>query len=330
MNVFLKKLKKRADIISNIRNFFLELDVLEVETPTISNYRTTEVHLKSFKTFLVSEIEKKYSYKSRKKMWLITSPEYHMKRMIAKGSGAIYQICHSFRNGEIGNYHNPEFTILEWYRPEYNMFDLIEEVVSFLKIILGCKFVEKISYRDVYFNVVGIDPLFASKKDLIEKSKYFGIQNDIIFSNIKLKNEIEINNYLLELIFSLAVEPIIGMNNPLIVYHYPALQSQNSIINSDDSRLSNRFEVFFKGLELGNGCEELINFDNQKKIFENHNNFRKKLGLSVYPIDEFFVNSLKKINFLYSGIAIGIDRLIMVATKSKNINDVLTFPIKSS
>ncbi|XRY30709.1 MAG: elongation factor P--(R)-beta-lysine ligase [Buchnera aphidicola (Tetraneura akinire)] len=331
MNILFKNIKQRAEIISSIRKFFLNLNVLEVETPSISNYRTTEVHLSSFKTHLVSEIEKKSHCKKKKKMWLITSPEYHMKRMISEGSGAIYQICHSFRNGEIGNYHNPEFTILEWYRPKYNMFDLIEEVIFFLKKILHCKFVETISYRNIYLNVVGIDPLLVSKKDLIEKSKNLGIQDDVIFSNINLENKTEINNnHLLELIFSLAIEPVLGLKNPIIVYHYPASQSQNSTINSDDSRLANRFEVFFKGLELGNGCEELTDFDRQKEIFENHNLSRKKIGLSVYSIDKFFVNSLKKTNFLYSGIAIGVDRLVMILTNSKNINNVLTFPIKNS
>ncbi|WP_343152721.1 elongation factor P--(R)-beta-lysine ligase [Buchnera aphidicola] len=312
-NTSIEILIKRSLIISKIRNFFLKFSVLEVETPILNKYPVTDASLSQFMTTYTSPNKEK-----KCNLWLSTSPEYYMKRLLAAGSGPIYQISHSFRNGEKGDFHNPEFTILEWYRPGYLMHDLILEVVELLKLVLKCKKVEIISYQNIFLKYFKIDPLSASIKILKNIAKKLGISNLITLT----KN---VNN-LLEILFMKEIEPRIGKKYPICIYHFPRNQAALSAINVNDNRIADRFEFFFKGIELGNGFYELTDAKEQKKRFVMDNRKRKELGLPECILDVDFLDSLEKGTFpKCSGMAIGIDRLVMLALKHKKIHDVTSF-----
>ncbi|CAL4325546.1 elongation factor P--(R)-beta-lysine ligase [Buchnera aphidicola] len=314
-NTSIDILIKRSLIISKIRNFFSKLSVLEVETPILNKYPVTDPNLSQFvSTYFLPNKEKKYD------LWLSTSPEYYMKRLLAAGSGPIYQISHSFRNEEIGNFHNPEFTMLEWYQPGYLMHDLILEVIKLLKLIFKCKKVDVISYQNIFLKYFKIDPLSVSIKTLKNIAKKLGITNLIILT----KN---INN-LLEILFMKRIEPKIGKKYPICIYHFPRAQAALSAININDNRVADRFEFFFKGIELGNGFYELTDAKEQKKRFQIDNKKRIELGLPKSILDLDFLNALEKGKFpKCSGMALGIDRLIMLALKQKKIQDVIAFDL---
>lgn len=307
-------LKKRALIIKKIRNFFDSRNILEVDTPIMSNRTVTDTNISSFRTKLF--VSKKLKNKN---FYLITSPEYHMKRLLASGTGPIYQICKCFRNGEIGKYHNPEFTMLEWYRPGYNIFQLMQEVNDLLKDILCCPDGEMISYKDIFVKFLHIDPLSIDKKKLIKIAYQLGLQST-------LKNN-ESKDIILQLLFILKIEPNIGKIRPCFIYHFPKNQAALSKINYQDTRISERFELYFKQIELANGFDELIDNKEQLRRFKKENNKRLKIGLTKQKIDMYLLDSLKKMPQC-SGVAVGIDRLIMLALNIKNINNVLSFSIK--
>jgi lysyl-tRNA synthetase class 2 len=275
----IKNLIKRSRILSNIRLFFLERNIIEVETPMLSRSTVTDVNLIPFQTNFSC-----FNKIDKFKLWLITSPEYHMKRLLAAGSGAIYQICHSFRNEELGQYHNPEFTILEWYQPFYSMKKLMREIDNFLQIILKCQKSDKISYQDIFIKFLKIDPLCTNVSELHEISKKLKLDHLTC-----IENDL---NKLMQLLFTLTIEPFLGKDKPLFVYHFPAKQASLAAINSKDSRISERFEIFFKGIELGNGFYELTDFDEQKKRFIEDNKERISMNLPVQKIDAFLLSAL--------------------------------------
>ncbi|CRK85478.1 Elongation factor P--(R)-beta-lysine ligase [Candidatus Providencia siddallii] len=308
-------LLQRAKIINEIRRFFSDRCILEVETPAISQFTVTDVHLSPFKTYL----KKQGSKNENINMYLISSPEYHMKRLLAAGSGPIYQLCHSFRNKEIGRYHNPEFTILEWYRPHFDIYHLINEVDDFLQQILECSNTELLSYQQAFLRYLNIDPFSSEKNKLYEVAKSLNLENFI-------KQE-EDKDVLLQLLFTVGIEPYIGKEKPTTIYHFPATQASLAKISQEDHRVSERFEVYYKGMELANGFHELTDVIEQRRRFELDNNKRSALGLQVRKIDEYFLSALASGLPDCSGVAIGIDRLIMIALKAEKITDVITFPI---
>ncbi len=155
----INNLLKRAKIIAEIRRFFIDRGVLEVETPILSKFTVTDIHLLSFETQFVAPV-----IANNTKLYMITSPKYHMKRLLAAGSGPIYQIIKAFRNKEKGRYHNPEFTMLEWYRPHYDMYHLIDEVDDFLQQILDSQPTERISYQQAFQRYLNIDPIASELK----------------------------------------------------------------------------------------------------------------------------------------------------------------------
>ncbi|WP_343155139.1 elongation factor P--(R)-beta-lysine ligase [Buchnera aphidicola (Kurisakia onigurumii)] len=309
MKIFLHKSK----IINKIRLFFHEKNILEVDTPSLSRNTVTDSNLFPFKTFfkLENDTDKKLP------LWLVTSPEYHMKRLLSKGIGPIYQICHSFRNSEYGKNHNHEFLMLEWYLPFYDMFELMYEVNIFLQEILNCRKAEIISYKKIFIKYLNINPFDPDLKRIIKVSKKLGIHSSIL----KEKDFKSIFDSL----FFLGIEPYIGKSNPIMVYHFPYWHSSLAKLNFNDFRLSDRFEVYFKGLELGNGFCELIDYYEQKERFKQDIIDRKKKKLSTVKIDYRFLNVLKNKLPPCSGIAIGLDRLIMIILGLKNIRDVIYF-----
>ncbi|WMY94764.1 MAG: elongation factor P--(R)-beta-lysine ligase [Arsenophonus sp.] len=315
-NISIDNLLKRSKIIHEIRRFFIDRGVVEVETPILSKFAVTDVHLFHFETQFIAPL-----IHNNIKMYMITSPEYHMKRLVAAGSGPIYQIIKSFRNKEKGRYHNPEFTMLEWYRPNYDMYRLIDEVDDFLQQILDCAPTSRLSYQQVFQRYFEFDPLSLEleKKILCDAAFKLG------FSNAYKEKDKDI---LLQFLFTIGIEPYLGKEKPTVIYHFPASQASLAKISREDNRVAERFEVYFKGIELANGFCELTDKEENQRRFENDNKIRKTLGLSINPIDQYFLNALDQVMPDCSGVALGIDRLLMLALKIEKISDVISFSIE--
>ncbi|UAX42435.1 elongation factor P--(R)-beta-lysine ligase [Pasteurella canis] len=311
----IKNLLARAKIIAEIRRFFTDRGLLEVETPILSEFGVTDVHLSTFDT----EFNSPFAEQS-KKLWLSTSPEYHMKRLLAAGSGPIFQLCHVFRNEESGRHHNPEFTMLEWYRPHFDMYRLINEVDDLLQQILDCPPAESLSYQFVFQEYVGLDPLSVDREELIAKAKEYNL----------LSAAEEDRDTLLQFLFSTIVEPNIGKEHPIAVYHFPATQAALAQISSEDHRVAERFEFYYQGLELANGFHELTDVNEQLRRFEQDNVQRQKIGLPQRAIDKRLLAALQAGVPNCSGVALGVDRLLMIALQAQTIKDVIAFGIENA
>lgn len=308
-------LLKRANIIASIRRFFADRGVLEVETPAMSQATGTDVHLVPFQTHYIGP-----GMAQGTTLYMMTSPEYHMKRLLAAGSGPIYQLCRCFRNEERGRYHNPEFTMLEWYRPAYSMYRLINEVDDLLQQMLKCESAETISYQQLFLRHLNIDPLSADCSQLHEIAARFDFAN--------LADVEDDRDTLLQMLFTFGIEPYIGLEKPVVVYHFPATQASLARISLEDNRVAERFEVYFKGIELANGFYELTDAVEQRQRFEQENNKRKSLHLASHPIDENLLAALTAGMPESSGVALGIDRLVMLALGAEDLSDVMAFTVE--
>ncbi len=308
----IEKLRFRAKIINQIRQFFADLQVLEVETPAMSHTTVTDIHLHTFKTHFTGP-----DYASGQPLFLMTSPEFHMKRLLAAGSGSIYQICKSFRNEEHGRYHNPEFTMLEWYRVGFDHHDLMDEVDKLLQLVLQSGKATRLSYQQAFSDTIGICPLEASIQALQQAASCYGLSD--------IADNEQDRDTLLQLLFNVAVEPEIGLKNPVFIYDFPASQAALAKINSEDLRVADRFEVYFKGIELANGFHELDDAKEQLRRFSEDNRQRQNRGLEVQPIDYCLIEALKAGLPACAGIALGVDRLVMLAMGARHINDVTAF-----
>ena len=311
----IKNLLTRAKLIEEIRRFFTDRGLLEVETPVLSEFGVTDVHLATFSTEFISPFGEQ-----SKTLWLSTSPEYHMKRLLAAGSGPIFQIGKVFRNEEAGNRHNPEFTMLEWYRPHFDMYRLINEVDDLLQQILECPPAESMSYQFAFQQYVGLDPLSAEMSELVEKAKKYQL----------VDAEKENRDTLLQFLFSVVVEPQIGQEAPIVVYHFPASQAALAQISSEDLRVAERFEFYYKGLELANGFHELSDAREQLRRFQQDNLQREKMGLPVRAIDTRLLSALQAGIPNCSGVALGVDRLLMTAMGAEHIKEVISFAIDNA
>ncbi|MEQ5124571.1 elongation factor P--(R)-beta-lysine ligase [Morganella morganii] len=307
-------LLKRAKIVNEIRHFFADRGVLEVETPTMSQATVTDVHLRAFETQFTGP-----GAAQGITLYLMTSPEYHMKRLLAAGSGPIYQMGRSYRNEEAGRYHNPEFTMLEWYRPHYDMYRLINEVDDLLQQTLECESAESLSYQQAFLRYLDIDPLTAEKDKLREAAAKLDVSN--------IADTEEDRDIILQLLFMVGVEPHIGLEKPTFIYHFPASQASLAEISSEDHRVAERFEVYYKGVELANGFRELTDATEQRQRFERDNRKRASMGLPEQPIDENLLAALEHGFPECAGVALGIDRLIMLALGAERISDVIAFPV---
>jgi len=310
-----KNLLTRAKLLAEIRRFFTDRGLLEVETPVLSEFGVTDVHLATFSTEFISPFGEQ-----SKTLWLSTSPEYHMKRLLAAGSGPIFQIGKVFRNEEAGNRHNPEFTMLEWYRPHFDMYRLINEVDDLLQQILECPPAESMSYQFAFQQYVGLDPLSADLSELVEKAE----KHQLIGA------ENESRDTLLQFLFSTVVEPQIGQEAPVVVYHFPASQAALAQISSEDLRVAERFEFYYKGLELANGFHELSDAREQLRRFQQDNLQREKMGLPVRAIDMRLLAALQAGIPNCSGVALGVDRLLMIAMGTESIKEVISFAIDNA
>ncbi|OOE39706.1 elongation factor P lysine(34) lysyltransferase [Salinivibrio kushneri] len=308
------QLKKRAAIIARIRQFFAEREVWEVDTPALSQAAVTDVHLHSFKTSLVGP-----GFADGVALHLMTSPEFHMKRLLAAGSGAIYQISKAFRNEEAGRYHNPEFTMLEWYQPGYTHHDLMDEMDALLQAVLRCQGATRMSYQTAFASFTGLCPLTA---DIIQLRALAATQGLADITEDETDKDT-----LLQLLFSVMVEPNIGQQAPAFIYDFPASQAALAKISEADTRVAHRFEVYYQGIELANGFYELQDANEQRQRFEADNIARVARGLSPQPIDEHLLSALESGLPDCAGVALGVDRLVMLALGCHHIDAVTAFPV---
>ena len=309
----IEQLRQRANVLAQIRRFFTERNVLEVDTPAMSHATVTDIHLHTFQTEFIGP-----GYADGSKLYLMTSPEFHMKRLLAAGSGCIYQINKAFRNEENGRFHNPEFTMLEWYRIGFDHHKLMDEMDALLQVVLECGQAERMTYQQAFIDVLGVCPLEGTMTELKLVAEELGL-SDIAQPEAD-------RDTLLQLLFSIGVEGKIGQNAPAFVYDFPASQAALAKINQQDSRVADRFEVYFKGIELANGFHELDDPQEQLKRFEQDNAKRIEMGLSPQPIDHHLIAALKSGLPECAGVALGVDRLIMLAIGCDHIDQITAFP----
>jgi elongation factor P--(R)-beta-lysine ligase len=304
-------LKARAALLRQIRHFFESRQVLEVDTPILSRSAGTEPSLHPVTASLANGADQSAEF------FLQTSPEFAMKRLLAAGSGPIYQLARSFRNGEAGKQHNPEFTLLEWYRPGFTMTALMDEVDTFIGEVLGKPNAQRITYRSLFLRELGIDPWSTSLDQLQAVAR----------DKLDVSMQSNDPDHWLDLLFSHCIQP--ELQEPVFITYYPPTQAALAAIDTDEDSfpVALRFELVIRGMELANGYQELTDVDEQEKRFQAELARRNDLGLLQYPVDEHFLAALRHGLPECSGVALGVDRLLMLLTGSKTIQEVIAFPI---
>lgn len=306
----LETLRHRARLYNDIRQFFAARQVLEVETPILSAGCVPDPMIEPLYTH--------YHCPNSKRLFLHTSPELAMKRLLAAGYGAIFQIGKVFRDGEAGRWHSPEFSLLEWYRPGFNQDDLIQEVDELLQTLLHCPAAERLTYCAVFEQYTGLHPLHSSLSALQDYAAQFGIQD---------RHQLE-RDTCLQLILSHHIEPHLGQNGPTVIMDFPASQAALARKRADNPHLAERFEVYLQGIELANGFYELADPIEQRQRFEQDLAKRKALNLPTYPLDERFLAALESGLPDCAGVALGLDRLLMLIAGASHIHEVLAFPVE--
>lgn len=306
------RLWRRGLLFRTIRDYFFLEEVVEVDTPILSQFGNPDPALLNFVTSYHGPGEY-----YRAPFYLITSPEYHMKRLLAQGVGSCYYLGKVFRDGELSGRHNPEFTMLEWYRLDYHLEKLMKEVILLIKILTDLPLeVEMMTYREAFLTHLNLDPFTASFEEL---------QAILEVNKIDLTFTLRDRDEALDLIVSHLIEPRFDPDKLTLLYHYPASQaSLSKIVEVDGQLVGKRFELYWKGLELANGYEELTNAKEQRKRFEAENAKRVACGMEAVPIDELLLESLDQLPFC-SGVALGVDRLLMAIEQTKAIEMVIPF-----
>ncbi|NCN45031.1 MAG: EF-P lysine aminoacylase GenX [Candidatus Pacebacteria bacterium CG10_big_fil_rev_8_21_14_0_10_36_11] len=330
-SVLKNKLLTREKVFDGLRNFFKTQGFHEVETPLLVKHPGTEPYLEVFKTELVTPEKTQNAF-------LLTSPEYAMKKLIAGGMGDLFQICKSFRNHEgLSERHNPEFTILEWYRVNADYTKIMND---FEQLLLSL--VEKIQNRtDGKITYQGKEYDISAPYTRISVAeafeKYVGVTTDELLSVAALKKVAGSRGYQVDeettwegvynQLFLNEIEPqLIDQNKPVIIYDYPASQAALSKKKDSDPRFAERFEIYLGGLELGNAFTELTDAVEQKARFEEELALRKQLGKTEYGLDQDYIDALASGLPPTGGIAVGVDRLVMLLADAQDINETIFFP----
>ena len=301
----LETLQSRAAMLRQIRAFFEAREVLEVETPALSLAAISDPAIHSIATAT-----------GQQRRYLHTSPELAMKRLLAAGSGDIYQICKVFRNGESGRNHNLEFTLLEWYRLDWEAAQLQAETIALIQSLSKAPLaVKHLSYTRCFQQTLGIDPLGISVKEL---------ENLATSKSIHPGCELSKDAWL-DLLLSMLIVPLFPEGQLTVVKDYPASQAALARLN-DDGQTAARFEVFWGQTELGNGYHELADPLEQRQRFELDQKHRQASGLPVMPLDENFLDALDAGFPDCAGVALGLDRLLMKITGQDHIDAVISFP----
>ncbi len=295
-------LEARASLYQHIREFFRQRAVLEVETPALARHGVTDPHIQCIAV-------PGYGY-------LQSSPEYHMKRLLAAGSGAIFQISRVFRDGEQGARHNPEFSMLEWYRPDFSLQALIDECVALLQPLLAVDGVRQYRFRQLFIDTLDIDPLTASAHTLRTIARQHAELPELDKAQ------------LVDWLMATQVEPALPRTQLSVVTDFPEWAAALATLREDDdgTRVAQRFELYAGGLELANGYFELTDAAIQRQRFAQDTATRQLHNKPAMNVDEYLLDALQAGMPACSGVAIGLDRLLMVITNAGEITQVLTFP----
>ncbi len=282
-------------MLAKCRQYFAERDILEVDCPILSKEASVDAHI----DLITATYDKHHTY------YLHSSPEYGMKRLLSEGIGDIYQLSHVFRDRELGPKHNPEFMMAEWYRVGFSYQQMIDETCSFIRLFLGDLEQEQLTYREAM-----IDYIDAPEEELQKLAE--------LSSNIYSRDD------LLTIILGLKVEPHLGKNKLTVITDYPKAQAALAKIENGSAK---RFEVYYQGMELANGYDELCDAEVQKQRFIEANKIRKEMGKEPLSMDNHFLKALKQGLPPCSGVAVGFDRLMMLRHGKTTISDVMPFSI---
>lgn len=327
----------RNKVIKAIKDFFLNQDFLEVDTPYLQTSPGMDVHMKAFKTELENPLDK------NKTLYLHTSPEFAMKKLLAAGLPKIFQIAHVYRNGEISPYHSPEFTMIEWYRANADYYDIMNDCEELLKALVKLskansfrangaecfmdKGVERKSINELFYEYVGFyltevlptEPSFEPPPEAIGiKAKELGIE---VFDYDRFEDiyfRIMVNK----------IEPFLGLKMPIIIYDFPLCMGALSKASRKDARFAERFEIYACGVELGNAYSELIDPKIQLERFKYDMGLKEKFYGYHHPLDENYLAAFDYGMPESAGIGFGVDRIIMLITGAKDINDILWAPLE--
>jgi len=310
-----RALKHRAAMLAAAREFFANRGILEVETPILSAAAVSDLHIESMSTRLAGMASPAY---------LCTSPEFAMKRLLAAGSGDIYQICKAFRDGERGRWHNPEFTLIEWYRVGFDDSSLMNEVEALIGRLLAPHRslgpAERLSYSAALERHAGVDADQAGDEELTEAARRHGVVCDA-----KLDRDAK-----LDLLMALVVGPRLGLERPCFVCDYPQSQAALARLKPGVPPVAARFELYLNGIELANGFHELTDAAIQRARFEQELTQRRGRGQLQRPLDERLLAALASGMPDCAGVALGFDRLAAIALGAPRIADAMAFTIDNA
>ncbi|MGY4878024.1 EF-P lysine aminoacylase EpmA [Vreelandella aquamarina] len=307
-------LRARAALLAQVRGFFAQRSVLEVETPVLGQGGSTDLHLQSLSTQARTD-------KGRRRLWLQTSPEFHMKRLLAAGSGPIYQLSKSFRDGEVGSRHNIEFTMLEWYRPGFSLNQLLEEAAALIQQLMSLSLpVRHYRYRELFHTHLALDP-FTASLDVLRKAA-----SQHAYMPLSSMAD-EPRETCLDVLMSSVIEPTLGQQELSAVVEYPASQAALAKRHQDarGDWVASRFELYLNGVELANGYDELTDADEQRRRFDEDNDQRKACGQEKVDVDEHLLQALAHGLPEGAGVALGVDRVIQLALGKPRLEDVISF-----
>lgn len=310
---FRKQIEERAESLAQARSFFHERGILEVDPLYLSRKASVDVAIDLFSANSLCH----------EKRFLFSSPEYPMKRMLSQGSQDIFFLGHVWRDEPLGQKHSPEFLLAEWYRVGFSFQEMIDETIVFVELFIGKKDHLFLSYKDAFLQMASLDPFSSTKEDLIHYCRKFPS-----FTNYPLEDSSK--NDILNLILGTQVEPLFPEDTIVALYHYPASQAalaRNT--KSGEDAVAERFELFSGRLELANGYHELADEKEQKNRLINDNKERAALGKEPYPIDEEFLYSLPLLPDC-CGVAVGVDRLLMIKEQASSIHDIIPIPWEKS
>jgi len=310
----LAALRLRADTYAHIRAFFAERGVLEVETPILSAAGNTDPNIRSFTTRFSGHVDA-----GARERWLRTSPEFPLKRLLAAGAPDIYELGRVFRDGEAGGRHNPEFTMLEWYRVGWDDTRLAREVIDLLQRVLvhAGKTVDIVetTYRSLFHDALGIDPL-VDTVDVLRGA----LQGTTVIDGEGLERD-----DWLDLLLTHRLQPAFPRDRVTVVRDFPASQCALARIRPGEPPVAERFEVYIGPYEVANGYHELNDAAEQRSRFVRDNDKRRARGDRDVPLDEPLLAVLDAMPAC-AGVALGIERLLMVLAGTDAIADVLAFP----
>jgi lysyl-tRNA synthetase class 2 len=305
----LEYLRLRAELITKLRAFFAARNILEVDTPALSRAAATDRHIHSYR------VENPHGAP----LYLHTSPEFPMKRLLATGSGDIYQLCKVFRSGEVGRHHNPEFTMLEWYRVGFDHHMLMAEVADlFTALVPELGPPEYMTYAEAFQKHAGFDVFKSGSKECIAALNRAG-------RHVPDEDQLDYDGWL-DMVAGDLVYPAVGKGRPTFIYNYPASQAALARVWPGDPPVAERFEAFIDGVELVNGFHELADAREQRRRFQADLAYRKTAGLEQVPYDEHLLSALGQGLPDCAGVALGLDRLVMIATGARSLEEVMAFP----